>query len=242
MPMQLEVLTKCQYIDSFLKFMVVEFLNGAMDNFWSKPGNYFLFKDNEKNKWFFHDADFHYSFGVGGEQDLMMNILLSQYPPGFDEIPKDRPPLDAMLSRQENKDKFNEIFQRLFKTSYHKESLFPRIDSLASLIREDVGWDFSLQGVNQAADQEDTQLEYTVEDFDQQVTSVENNGKYGIVPLKHFIGTRINLISNELDIKIPEKVDDSLGYYENPSSSGLSLTACWSVISILIVLVSYIIY
>lgn len=229
-------------IDSFLKFMVVEFLNGAMDNFWSKPGNYFLFKDNEKNKWFFHDADFHYSFGVGGEQDLMMNILLSQYPPGFDEIPKDRPPLDAMLSRQENKDKFNEIFQRLFKTSYHKESLFPRIDSLASLIREDVGWDFSLQGVNQAADQEDTQLEYTVEDFDQQVTSVENNGKYGIVPLKHFIGTRINLISNELGIKIPEKVDDSLGYYENPSSSGLSLTACWSVISILIVLVSYIIY
>jgi len=230
-------------IDSFLKYMIVEFLNGAMDNFWSKPGNYYLFKDLEKNKWFFHDVDFHYSFGVGGEQDLMLNILLSQYPPGFDDIPKDRPPLDAMLSRQENKNKFNEIFQRLFKTSYHKESLFPRIDSLVSLIREDVEWDFSLPGVNQSTEQEDAELNYTVDDFMQQVTSVENDGRYGIVPLKHFISTRINLISKELGIQIPEKVDDSLGYVENPSqSSGLSLTACWSIISILIILVTYIIY
>jgi len=77
----------------------------------------------------------------------------------------------------------------------------------------------------------------------QQVTSVENDGRYGIVPLKHFISTRINLISKELGIQIPEKVDDSLGYVENPSqSSGLSLTACWSIISILIILVTYIIY
>jgi len=230
-------------IDTFSRYMIMEFLAGAMDNFWCKPGNYFLFKDNEKNQWYFHDADFHYSFGAGGEQEMMLTTPLHQYPPKVEvdvDVPATRPPLDAIRSHQE--DEFIGIFHRLLKSGFHKEAIFPRIDSLASLIREDVEWSLGIPGVSQAATQ-DIDASYTINDFIQQVTSLEGEGIYGITPLKYFIGTKIDLLSKELNIEIPQEFDNSLGYVENPSqSSGLSITASWSVITILIMLISYILY
>jgi len=233
-------------VDTFLKYMVLEFLGGAIDNYWNKPGNYFIFKDNEKNKWYFHDADFHYTFGVGGKPEVMSGTPLANYPPGFDDIDTARPPLDAMLSHPENKEKFNEIFQRLFSTSFHKDALYPRIESLARLIREDVEWDFSIPRVSQAEVQEEADIIYNMNDFDTHINSEQANSRYGTVPLKYFINTRIELVANELNIQIPPALDNSLGYVENPSqvkSSASSKTATWSIfISFIVLMITFILY
>ncbi|OUM68311.1 hypothetical protein PIROE2DRAFT_4063 [Piromyces sp. E2] len=204
-------------IDTFLKYMAVEFLAGGIDNYWNKPGNFFIFKDTAKGKWYFHDADFHFSFGVGGEPDLMLNTPLSQYPPDLDpKVSRARPPLDAILSHPENKAKFTQIFDRLLKTSFHTSVLFPRIDSLVTLISEDVQWDFTLPRVSQSADH-DTNLVYTYDDFLQHVTSTEGVGRFETVPLKYFISTKINLVANELGIQVPNQYESDLGMVENPS-------------------------
>jgi len=241
-------------IDTFLKYMAVEFLAGAIDNFWSKPGNYFLFRDNDRNQWYFHDADFHFTFGVGGQPNLMLNTPLQQYPPGFDNVTTARPPLDAIRSRPENASKFNEIFHRLLSTSFHTGSIFPRIDSMASLIREDAEWDFGIQRVSQALDQIDVEFNYNKDDFLVHTTSMESRDRFGDVPVRFFIYNKIKLISQELNIEIPSEPLNDLGYVEFPNAedknsdkeknkdkSGTLQSISWSICSALIILyLSYI--
>ncbi|ORX55497.1 coth-domain-containing protein [Piromyces finnis] len=205
-------------IDTFLKYMAVEFLAGAIDNYWNKPGNYFLYKDVAKGKWYFHDADFHFSFGVGGEPDLMINTPLSDYPPIHDpKVDKARPPLDAILSRPENKARFTQIFDRLLKTSFHTGSLYSRIDSFVELIYEDAQWDYSIPRVSQLVGQHDTELNYNFDDFLTHVTSTQEVSRFETVPLKYFIRNKIALVSQELGIQVPEQYETDLGMVENPS-------------------------
>jgi len=236
--------------DTFLKYMAVEFLAGAIDNYWNKPGNYFIFKDVEKGKWYFHDADFHFSFGVGGQPDIMLNTPLADYPPDLDQrVSRARPPLDAILSRPENKAKFTQIFDRLLKTSFHTSVLFPRIDSFVSLISEDAQWDYSLPRVSQNVDH-DADLTYNYDDFVQHVTSTEGTARFGTLPLKYFISTKINLVSQELGIQVPSEVETDLGLVENPSQkanvnalSGSSKTLSLTIFSTLMILfLTYLLY
>jgi len=141
-------------VDSYLKYMAMEFLGGAIDNFWNSPSNYFLFKDLTKNKWYFHDADFHYSFGVSWGQDKMLKTPLAEYPPVEDDGKhyKERPLLDALRSHPEIEAKFKDIFARLLKTSYHPNAIFPRLESITTMIREDAHWDVALEKENSNAD------------------------------------------------------------------------------------------
>jgi len=239
-------------IDTFLKYMAVEFLAGAIDNFWSKPGNYFLFRDNDRNQWYFHDADFHFTFGVGGQPDKMLNTPLNLYPPGFDNVTTARPPLDAILSRPDNASKFNEIFHRLFSTSFHTGSIFPRIDSMISLIREDADWDFGIPRVSQALDQIDVEYDYKIDDFLVHTTGMKSRDRFGDVPIRFFIYNKIKLLSEELNIQIPSEPLNDLGYVEYPKAeeknseknkdeSGTLQSISWSIFSALIILyLSYI--
>jgi len=236
--------------DMFLKYMAAEYLAGAIDNYWNKPGNFFLFKDVAKNQWYFHDADFHFSFGVGGTPELMLNTPISQYPPNDNEnVRRDRPPLDAILSRPENKAKFNQIFERLLKTSFHTSVLFPRIDSFRTLIDEDVKWDFSIPRVSQSQNQHDTELNYNYDDFTQHITSLDSFGRFETVPLKYFINTKINLVSQELGIQVPSQYETDLGMVENPSqkdsnkTSDSSKTISFTVFTTLMaIFITYILY
>jgi len=238
--------------DVFLRYMAAEFLGGAVDNYWNKPGNFFIFKDADKNQWYYHDADFHYTFGAGGDSEAMINSPLSEYPPVDEEgVSRTRPPLDALLSKPENQEKLNGIIDRLLKTSFHTGALYPRIESLASLIKEDVEWDFSLPKVSLAGDLEDTDLVYSIDDFIKHTTSLEEDGDFDTTTLRYFISNRINNAAKELGIKIPEKPLNDLGYVEvkvssdtgSESSSDSVQSVSWSIFSSIVVLfISFILY
>ncbi|OUM68313.1 hypothetical protein PIROE2DRAFT_4065 [Piromyces sp. E2] len=230
--------------EMFLKYMATEFLAGGVDNYWNKPGNYFIFKDVDKDQWYFHDADFHYTFGVGGYAESMINTPLSEYPPDLGEdISKTRPPLDALLSHPENKEKLNKIIDRLLKTSFHTGALYPRIESFVSLIKEDVEWDFSLPRVSSG----NQDYVYTIDDFVKHTTSLEPNEDSDKTPIRYFINSRIDRVSQELGIQIPQNPLNDLGYVEVPKdekSGGISTFASIKSIplSIIVIFISFLLY
>jgi len=204
--------------DSFSKYMVTEFLAGGIDNYWNKPGNYYLFKDSNKNKWYFHDSDFHFTFGVGGNTNEMMNTPLAQYPPLTEEnVTKERAPLDALRAHQA--DKFTEIIDRLVKTSLNPSAYNPRLDSLAKLVKDDAYWDFTLPKTNPSPSA-DVDLVYTNEDFDSHALSDQANANVETMPIRAFLNGRLSNVAKELSIQIPNSFENDLGLVENPKVSG----------------------
>ncbi|KAG4108420.1 hypothetical protein H8356DRAFT_972453 [Neocallimastix lanati (nom. inval.)] len=240
-------------IDYFLRYMALEYLGGAVDNYWSLTGNFILFKDLEKNQWFFHDSDFHHSFGDEWDGKSMLYTPISEFPPLLDErLPQKRAFLDAVLRRPENKEKLNKIFERLLKTSFHTNALFPRIESLTNLIREDAHWDFTLPRENPNPVL-DTNIKYTSEDFETAAVSEKESGYDGEFSVRFFIKTKVKLVAQELGIQIPYDFENDLGFYENiginddsndgDEKSGSVKTILWniftSLITILVVMIFY---
>jgi len=202
--------------ESFLKYMAVEFLGGGVDNFWTLPGNYYLFKDTDKNKWYFIDTDFHYTFGCSWEPEAMLNTPLSDFPPilEMDNTNKNRPLIDNLRGHPTYGKQFYEIMERLLKTAYHPNAIFPRIDSLAELIREDVYEDVLLKRQNKNADKSMGKA-VDSEDFEKEITSEEEDGFRGGYPLRYFINNKARLTANELGLEIPNNFENNLGFYEN---------------------------
>jgi len=247
-------------IDTFLKFMAMEYLGGGVDNYWNRPGNFYILKGYNTNTWYFHDADFHYTFGSGGQGPEILGSTLANYPPPTPEAPVDplaepnptavtvdkaRPPLDAILSRPENQAKFNEIFDRLLKTAFHPQVFFARLQSLADLIREDAQWDFSLPKVNTIADEGESYI-FDATEFENNLNNVETLDKSGGYSLTYFVNQRIASITQELGIQVPAEPATDLGYVENPSqakedknkskdASGAKEVMSWSIFSTLLV-------
>ena len=205
-------------IEMFLKFMAMEFMGGAVDNYWKRPGNYYIMKNvnSDNGKWLFLDSDFHYSFGIGGSK---LNKYLATTIDGYasvhdeDDIGSSRPLLDNIRKNPDNDKYFKEIFNRLINTSFHVDALFPRIDSLAELIREDVAWDFTLPRVSGYPDSED--FHYTLDDFDKQINREDAGceNKY-VISLKCWIKNKGLNIASELGVQYPSSPDYSLGTVE----------------------------
>jgi len=227
--------------DLFLRYMAMELLAGAGDNFWNKPGNYYLFKDTARNQWYFHDSDFHYSFGAIGPNELFMNTPISQYPPKLDELlDNQRCSLDAIRSRQENETKFMDIFKRLIKTSFNPNALYPRMESLAKLIKDDALWDFTLPRTNPSPTQ-DVDIVFTDKDFEDNVYGELPKAEHDLIPIRTFIKNRLNNVAQELNVEIPNNYESDLGFVEPPSStkdedSGSLNKYSWSIYSAIIVL------
>ncbi|ORX87708.1 hypothetical protein BCR32DRAFT_264126 [Anaeromyces robustus] len=292
-------------IDTFLKYMALEYLGGGVDNYWNRPGNYYILRAFNSKVWYFHDADFHYTFGCGGEGEAIISSTLANYPPqapvsvaagavggteagagagaddgteaglkrrlngaGADDgagagddagtggaggaggaaagptpvtVDKARPPLDAILSRPENKNKFNEIFVRLLETAYHPDALFPRIQSLATLIREDAQWDFTLPKHNPTPDEGESYI-FDANEFENNLNDVPTMDRASGYSMTYFINRRIESLTKELGVQPVLKSD--LGFVENPSqakddknkdSSDAKDVLSWSIFSTLLV-------
>jgi len=224
-------------VDSFLKYMVVEFLAGAVDNYWDLPGNCFLFKDLDKKKWYFIDNDFHYSFGTSWGHEMMLKTPLAEFPPILENehTTKDRPLIDNLRAHPDYGKKFDEIMERLLKTSFHPSAIFPRLESLTHLIREDMKLDLSLPRKNKNPEDPDTPD--SVEDFEKESTSEDPEDGYNSnYPIRYYIKTKFQLVTEELGLDIPEKFENNLGYYESASfTSGASFsirttTSLWCIL------------
>jgi len=205
-------------IKMFLKFMAMEFMAGGVDNYWSRPGNFYIYKNMKKNgQWLFLDSDFHFSFGAGGSK---LNKYLAATIDNYASINKDegvtpsRPPLDNLRTDEENEKYFKSIFIRLINSSFHVDALFPRIDSLAELIREDVAWDFSLPRISGFQNAED--FKFVMKDFEYQISNEKDGCEklQNLIPLRCWIRNKGLNIASQLGVQYPEAPDRSLGEVE----------------------------
>jgi spore coat protein CotH len=210
-------------IESFFKFMVMEYAAGGVDNFWFRPGNYYLYKDMKKNYWHFLDADFHFSFGVGiGVNGIMstqplLDATIDTYTSANAGMPiTSRPLIDNLRSNQANEGFFMDTFKAFTQKVFNLNALEKRIDAMADLIREDVYWDLKLEKVSKFNDPVKLKVyDYNENDFESQVKETGANSTLpNIFPIKYWIKTRQDSLATQLGITIPDKVDDSLGYYE----------------------------
>jgi len=227
-------------IEMFLKFMAMEYMGGAVDNYWSRPGNYFIYKNLNFNdgEWLFLDSDFHYSFGVGGENlNEYLASTIDNYSSLNTEVDPARPPLDNIRSFQENEKYFKEIFNRLIKTAFHVDAIFPRIDSLAELIRDDVAWDSKLPRVSGYPGAENFQ--YTIDDFEYQINN-EDEGCADLpdlIPIKCWIRTMGNNVAKQLGVEYPKSPDRSMGDVVGLVQTNEKSAATMNVASLVIPLV-----
>jgi len=203
-------------IEMFLKFMAMQFMGGSIDNYWSRPGNYFLFKNMNYNggQWIFLDSDYHYTFGIGGDN---LNEYLATNIDGYSALNTDegvtpeRPLLDNIRKDQENEEYFKSVFKRLVETAFHVDAIFPRIDSLVELIRDDVVWDIDLPKMSGYPGAEN--LQYNLEDFEYQVTNEDPDceNRPDLIPIKCWIRHRGLNTAKELGFEYPQSPDRSLG-------------------------------
>jgi len=204
-------------IKSFLKQMAVEYAAGGMDNYWLRPGNYYIFKDMKKNQWSFIDCDFHYSLGLSGNNnaDKLLTYTIKNYPKYNTKITTSRPLLDNIRKIKSNETYFMNVFKNLVKYSFNINALGPRIDSLASLIREDVYWDLKLPRVSGLKNASDNG--YTSKHFEAQVKNTSiSSSTHELFPLKYWIIKRSQMIASQLGVSVPSSlVKSSLGNYSN---------------------------
>jgi len=207
--------------ESFLKCMVMEYAAGAQDNFWIRPGNYYLYKDMAKNYWHFHDSDFHFTFGLAvdgaiSDSKTLLDATIEGYAKTNPGIPTfERPLLDNLRKNPKNEAFFMEAFKKFTEKVFNLNAVEGRIDAMVDLIHEDVKWDLNLEKLSTFTGPELQIFNYNNTYFESQVKDVNAYpGQINYFPIKYWIKTRQDSLAQQLSITIPEKVDASLGYYE----------------------------
>lgn len=250
--------------ESFFKYMVMEYAAGAQDNFWIRPGNYYLYKDMKNNYWHFHDSDFHFTFGLAvdgaiSDSKTLLDAQINDYAKTNPGIPTTfRPLLDNLRTNPQNEAFFMDAFKKFTEKVFNLNSVESRIDAIVDLIREDVYWDLNLEKLGTFSSPELQVFNYNETYFESQVK--DNNaypGQINYFPIKYWIKTRQDSLAQQLGITIPDKIDASLGYYEpathkikknvenNVDSGSISINTFTDrklVITILISLISVIFY
>jgi len=135
-------------INNFLKALAMEFLGYASDNFWIRPGNFFIYKDGAKNKWYFLDSDFDQSFGHGSPSVAMVATLDNYAAKLNSEIASSRPLIDKLRKISAHDNYLKNVLKRMLQTCFNINAVGSRIDSFAELIREDALWDYTCERQN----------------------------------------------------------------------------------------------
>lgn len=124
--------------------MVVEIIAGFADGFIGNADNYFLYDNLAENRFTFLANDFDITAGA------TIIKLADQWSGNYTQYPgfSSRPLTQKMIQVPEFKSQFENLLYNVTQQLIHPNILYPRIDSLVQMIREDVEWDSTLPRVN----------------------------------------------------------------------------------------------
>jgi len=201
--------------------MVMEYAAGSQDYFWVRPGNYYLYKNIEKNYWHFHDSDFHFTFGFAvdgaiSDSKTLLEAKINDYAKTNLGIPISfRPLLDNLRTNKENEAFFMDAFKQFTEKVFNLNAVEKRIDAMVGLISEDVYSDLHLERISNFSGPELQVFNYNETYFESQVKDVDAQpGQINCFPIKYWIKTRQESLVQQLGITIPNKINTPLGYYE----------------------------
>ncbi|OUM61114.1 carbohydrate-binding module family 18 protein [Piromyces sp. E2] len=144
-----EALEKFFNLESLLRQMVIESLTFAYDNFWANSGNFALYYNPEQNKYQIIPYDFDGTFygSMGSERfKKYYNEDINNCINWADVSRKDKDTyfISSLFKHDLIKNRYNEIMKETVNKLFNVDSISPLIDSLSTLIEEDVEWNSGL--------------------------------------------------------------------------------------------------
>ncbi|KAI8991448.1 coth protein-domain-containing protein [Mycotypha africana] len=130
-------------VEGFLTCMALDFLQGSWDAYLQNTNNYFLYKSPERNRFIYINWDYDYTMGSGPVS--MKKISLGNYNE-YGGV-KTRPLMVALLNVPYYRALFERRLSDLITNIYNTDKSYPVIDSVVSLIQDDVAWDKTLPHV-----------------------------------------------------------------------------------------------
>jgi spore coat protein H len=116
-------------VEGYLKMLALEVASGHWDNYASNNNNFFLYENTYTGQveYITYDAD--NTFGIGWTGDDWGTVNVHQFNGG-----KNRPLYSRLLAIPEFKNKYDYFLNQIITTVYDTAVIFPRIDSLHTMI------------------------------------------------------------------------------------------------------------
>ncbi|ORX45901.1 hypothetical protein DM01DRAFT_1364539 [Hesseltinella vesiculosa] len=170
--------------DNTLVALAMNYLTDSWDGLWVQASNYYLNQDFGTNQWCITSYDFDETFGNGAQ-------------PGRDSVPYTnysrpdsvRPLPDLFLNSPYYKLHFEEILKTMVKRFFNTRVIVPRLQAWATLLEEDIAWDYSIPGHSPG-----TKNTFTVQDF---LTNL-NSTAASTEGIGQWIGNRVSSLTQQL--------------------------------------------
>ncbi|CAO3648944.1 unnamed protein product [Cunninghamella blakesleeana] len=131
-------------MESVIRSLALEIVAGFSDGYIGNANNFHLYDNLQEERFTFIKSDYDNTFGnTLIDLSLMWQGDYTKYP-GFNI----RPLTKKMMTIPTFKERFESLLQLYLEQLIHPKVLFPRIDDLTDMIREDVEWDQQLPRVS----------------------------------------------------------------------------------------------
>ncbi|KAI8333473.1 coth protein-domain-containing protein [Chlamydoabsidia padenii] len=121
--------------------LAMNFLADSWDGLWYQASNYYLNQDMKTNQWVVISYDFDETFGNGAEKGRDSVAYQNYSRPN-----SKRPLVDLFLKSPYYKDQFENILKTMVKRFFNPRVMQPRLQAWATLLKEDIEWDYSIPG------------------------------------------------------------------------------------------------
>ncbi|ORX76331.1 hypothetical protein BCR32DRAFT_296305 [Anaeromyces robustus] len=145
-PTSLDELNKNFETDSFLKNMALDYVVNNQHGYLFNGTNYFLYYDNNKNQWNYHEGYYSSPFNNWNQ-----NYTYTEYN-NFRFIGKgnnnnERPVFDYLMSFQNEKENFKSYINYISNNFFGSREFLNRMDSIFKMIHDDLKWDTLLEPI-----------------------------------------------------------------------------------------------
>lgn len=151
---------------------------------WYQASNYYLNQDIKTNQWVMISYDFDETFGNGAEQGRD-SVAYGNY----SRAGSTRPLVDLFLKSPYYKGQFETILQTLVKRFFNPRVMQPRLQAWATLLKEDIEWDYSIPGHSPG-----TQNSFTVDNFLNNLNTTDGS----MEGINQWITTRAKTLTQQL--------------------------------------------
>lgn len=169
---------------------------------WYQASNYYLNQDTKTNQWVMISYDFDETFGNGAEQGRD-SVAYGNY----SRAGSVRPLVDLFLKSPYYKGQFETILKTLVKRFFNDRVMGPRLEAWATLLKEDIEWDYSIPGHSPG-----TQNSFTVQNF---LTNI-NTTDGGMEGITQWVTNRAKSLTQQLQFTDADDLP-ALGPYKQGS-------------------------
>ncbi|ORZ24589.1 coth protein-domain-containing protein [Absidia repens] len=164
--------------------LAMNYLADSWDGLWYQASNYYLNQDLKTNQWVVISYDFDETFGNGAEK-------------GRDSVPygnysragSTRPLVDLFIKSPYYKSQFEDILKTIVKRFFNPRVIEPRLQAWATLLKEDIEWDYSIPGHSPG-----DKITFTVQNFLKNINTTDGD----MEGINQWVTTRAKTLTQQL--------------------------------------------